>query len=93
MSNYFVILFTFLWQVSSLAFNTDTLDLDVVVLKSVLINQSNPALTVSKISYNENEIRPINFQDAIEFSSSVWITNSENQAKYNRISIRGFCDR
>jgi iron complex outermembrane receptor protein len=90
MSNYFVILFTFLSQVSSLAFNADTLDLDVVVLKSVLINQSNPALTVSKISYNENEIRPINFQDAIEFSSSVWITNTENQAQDNRMSIRGF---
>ena len=73
-----------------LAFNSDTLDLDTVVLKSVLINQDNPALTVSKISYNENEIRPINFQDAIEFSPSVWITNSENQAQDNRMSIRGF---
>ena len=79
-----------MFQVNLLAFNSDTLDLDTVVLKSVLINQDNPALTVSKISYNENEIRPINFQDAIEFSPSVWITNSENQAQDNRMSIRGF---
>ena len=90
MSKYFIILFAFLFQVNLLAFNSDTLDLDIIVLKSVLINQSNPALTVSKISYNENEIRPINFQDAIEFSPSVWITNSENQAQDNRMSIRGF---
>ena len=90
MSKYFIILFVFLFQVNLLAFNSDTLDLDIIVLKSVLINQSNPALTVSKISYNENEIRPINFQDAIEFSPSVWITNSENQAQDNRMSIRGF---
>ena len=90
MSKYFIILFAFLFQVNLLAFNSDTLDLDPIVLKSVLINQSNPALTVSKISYNENEIRPINFQDAIEFSPSVWITNSENQAQDNRMSIRGF---
>lgn len=90
MSKYFIILFSFLFQVNLLAFNSDTLDLDTVVLKSVLINQDNPALTVSKISYNENEIRPINFQDAIEFSPSVWITNSENQAQDNRMSIRGF---
>ena len=90
MSKYFVILFAFLFQVNLLAFNSDTLDLDPIELKSVLINQSNPALTVSKISYNANEIRPINFQDAIEFSPSVWITNSENQAQDNRMSIRGF---
>ena len=90
MSKYFIILFAYLFHVNLLAFNSDTLDLDVVVLKSVLINQSNPAVTVSNISYNENEIRPINFQDAIEFSPSVWITNSENQAQDNRMSIRGF---
>ena len=90
MSKYFIILFALLLQVNLLAFNPDTLNLDAVQLKSVLINQSNPALTVSKISYNDNEIRPINFQDAIEFSPSVWITNSENQAQDNRMSIRGF---
>ena len=90
MSKYFIILFTFLFQVNLFAIDTDTLELETVQLKSVLINQSNPALTVSKISYNENEIRPINFQDAIEFSPSVWITNSENQAQDNRMSIRGF---
>ena len=89
MSKYFIILFALLFQVNLLAFNPDTLNLDAVQLKSVLINQSNPALTVSKIAYNENEIRPINFQDAIEFSPSVWITNSENQAQDNRMSIRG----
>ena len=90
MSKYFIILFPFLFQVNLFAINSDTLDLDAIVLKSVLINQSNPALTVSKISYNENEIRPFNFQDAIEFSTSVWITNSENQAQDNRMSMRGF---
>ena len=90
MSKYFTILFIILSKVSSLAVNSDTLDLDVVVLKSALINQSNPALTISKISYNENQIGPINFHDAIDFSSSVWIVNSENQAQDNRMSIRGF---
>ena len=90
MSKYLTILFIILFKVSSLAVNSDTLDLDVVVLKSALINQSNPALTISKISHNENQIGPINFQDAIEFSPSVWIVNSENQAQDNRMSIRGF---
>ena len=90
MSKYFIILFALLFQVNLLGFNSDTLNLDAVQLKSVMINQSNPAVTVSKILYNENEIRPINFQDAIEFSPSVWITNSENQAQDNRMSIRGF---
>ena len=90
MSKYLIILFGLLFHVNLLAFNSDTLKLDAVQLKSVLINQGNPALTVSEISYNENEIRPINFQDAIEFSPSVWITNSENQAQDNRMSIRGF---
>ena len=90
MSKYFIILFALLFQVNLLGFNSDTLNLDAVQLKSVMINQSNPAVTVSKILYNENEIRPINFQDAIEFSPSVWVTNSENQAQDNRMSIRGF---
>ena len=90
MSKYFIILFALLFQVNLLGFNSDTLELETVQLKSVLINQSNPALTVSNISYKENEIRPINFQDAIEFSPSVWVTNSENQAQDNRMSIRGF---
>ena len=90
MSKFLIILFALLFQVNLLGFNSDTLNLDAVQLKSVMINQSNPAVTVSKILYNENEIRPINFQDAIEFSPSVWITNSENQAQDNRMSIRGF---
>ena len=72
------------------AFNLDTLILDQIVLKTPLINQTNPALTVSEISYSENEIRPINFQDAIDFSAGLWITNSENQAQDNRMAIRGF---
>ena len=72
------------------AFNSDTLILDQIVLKTPLINQTNPALTVSEISYSENEIRPINFQDAIDFSAGLWITNSENQAQDNRMAIRGF---
>ncbi len=49
MSKYFIILFALLFQVNLFAINSDTLDLDTVQLKSVLINQSNPALTVSKI--------------------------------------------
>ena len=72
------------------AFNSDTLVLDQIVLKTPLINQNNPALTVSEISYGENEISPINFQDAIDFSAGLWITNSENQAQDNRMAIRGF---
>ena len=55
-----------------------------------LLNQTNPALSVSEISYKQNEIRPINFQDAIDFSPGLWITNSENQAQDNRMAIRGF---
>jgi iron complex outermembrane receptor protein len=58
-----------------------------------LISQNNPALTVSEISFNESEIRPVNFQDAIDFSAGLWITNSENQAQDNRMSIRGFGSR
>ena len=62
----------------------------MVMLKSALINQANPALTVSEISYDEYQIRPVNFQDAIDFSAGLWITNSENQAQDNRMAIRGF---
>ncbi len=63
------------------------------MLKSALINQSNPALTVLEISYDENEIRPVDIKDAIDFSAGLWITNSENQAQDNRMSIRGFGSR
>ena len=84
-------LFTFfLLQTNVFAIQSDTLILDRVVLKSTLINQTNPALSVSEISYKQNEIRPINFQDAIDFSPGLWITNSENQAQDNRMAIRGF---
>jgi len=77
-------------QTSVFAIQSDTLNLDEVVLKSSLINEKNPALTVTKISYRENKIKPVNFQDAIDFSAGLWITNSENQAQDNRMSIRGF---
>ena len=86
----FVLLASSLFFLNALAFKSDTLNLDQIILKSPLINQNNPALTVSEISYNENEIRPINFQDAIDFSAGLWITNSENQAQDNRMAIRGF---
>ena len=79
-----------LLQTNLFALQSDTLNLEEVVLKSALINQSNPALTVSEISYDENQIRPVNFQDAIDFSAGLWITNSENQAQDNRMAIRGF---
>ena len=81
-------LFTFfLLQTNVFAIQSDTLRLGEIVLKSSLINQSNPALSVSEISYTENEIKPVNFQDAIDFSAGLWITNSENQAQDNRMSI------
>ena len=80
----------FFIQINVFAIQSDTLNLDEVVLKSALINQANPALTVSEISYDEYEIRPVNFQDAIDFSAGLWITNSENQAQDNRMAIRGF---
>ena len=87
----FLVLFPFLLlQINVFAIQSDTLNLDEVVLKSALINQSNPALTVSEISYDENEIRPVDFKDAIDFSAGLWITNSENQAQDNRMAIRGF---
>ena len=90
----FLVLFTFLLlQINVFAIQSDTLSLDEIVLKSTLINQSNPALSVSEISYTENEIKPVNFQDAIDFSAGLWITNSENQAQDNRMSIRGFGSR
>ena len=79
-----------LLQTNSFAVESDTLNLDEIILKSVLINQSNPALTVSEISYDEYQIKPVNFQDAIDFSAGLWITNSENQAQDNRMAIRGF---
>ena len=85
------ILFTlFIMQTNLFAIQSDTLNLEEVVLKSALINQSNPALTVSEISYDEYQIKPVNFQDAIDFSAGLWITNSENQAQDNRMAIRGF---
>ena len=80
----------FFIQINVFAIQSDTLSLDEVVLKSALINQTNPALSVSEISYNQSEIKPANFQDAIDFSSGLWITNSENQAQDNRMAIRGF---
>ena len=79
-----------LLQANLFALQSDTLNLDEVMLKSALINQANPALTVSEISYAEYQIRPVNFQDAIDFSAGLWITNSENQAQDNRMAIRGF---
>ena len=86
----FILLSALMFFLNVSAFNSDTLVLDQIVLKTPLINQNNPALTVSEISYMENEIRPINFQDAIDFSAGLWITNSENQAQDNRMAIRGF---
>ena len=93
MSRHFFLFAFFLLQTNVFASQLDTLSLDEVVLKSTLINQSNPALSVSAISYKENEIKPVNFQDAIDFSAGLWITNSENQAQDNRMSIRGFGSR
>ena len=90
MNRFFTILTLLLSQTNVFAIQTDTLNLEEVVLKSALINQSNPALTVSEISYDEYQIRPVNFQDAIDFSAGLWITNSENQAQDNRMAIRGF---
>ena len=90
MSKLFIFSFTVLLQTNLFALQSDTLNLDEVILKSALINQANPALTVSEISYDEYEIKPVNFQDAIDFSSGLWITNSENQAQDNRMAIRGF---
>ena len=80
----------FFIQINVFAIQSDTLNLDEVVVKSALINQTNPALSVSEISYNQSEIKPVNFQDAIDFSAGLWITNSENQAQANRMAIRGF---
>ena len=74
-------------QTNLFAIQSDTLNLDEVMLKSALINQANPALTVSEISYDEYQIRAVNFQDAIDFSAGLWITNSENQAQDNRMAI------
>ena len=90
MNRFFTILTLLLSQTNIFAIQSDTLNLEEVVLKSALINQANPALTVSEISYDEYEIRAVNFQDAIDFSAGLWITNSENQAQDNRMAIRGF---
>ena len=90
MIRFFTILTLLLSQTNVFAIQSDTLNLEEVVLKSALINQSNPALTVSEISYDEYQIKPVNFQDAIDFSAGLWITNSENQAQDNRMAIRGF---
>ncbi|GIR95308.1 MAG: TonB-dependent receptor [Paracoccaceae bacterium] len=90
MTRLFIILTLLLSQTNVFAIQSDTLNLEEVVLKSALINQSNPALTVSEISYDEYQIKPVNFQDAIDFSAGLWITNSENQAQDNRMAIRGF---
>ena len=90
MTRFFALLTLLLSQTNMLAIQSDTLNLEEVVLKSALINQSNPALTVSEISYDEYQIKPVNFQDAIDFSAGLWITNSENQAQDNRMAIRGF---
>jgi len=90
MSRVFILLALLLSQTNVFAIQSDTLNLEEVVLKSALINQSNPALTVSEISYDEYQIKPVNFQDAIDFSAGLWITNSENQAQDNRMAIRGF---
>ena len=72
----FILFALLLSQTNVFAIQSDTLNLDEVVLKSALINQSNPALTVSEISYDEYQIKPVNFQDAIDFSAGLWITNS-----------------
>ena len=90
MNKFFTILTLLLSQTNVFAIQSDTLNLEEVVLKSALINQSNPALTVSEISYDEFQIKPVNFQDAIDFSAGLWITNSENQAQDNRMAMRGF---
>jgi len=90
MSRAFILLTLFILQTNLFAIQSDTLNLEVVVLKSALINESNPALSISEISYNEYQIQPVNFQDAIDFSAGLWITNSENQAQDNRMAIRGF---
>ena len=85
-----VLLVTLLFFLNVSAFKSDTISLDQILLKSPLINQNNPALTVSEISYDEYEIKAVNFQDAIDFSAGLWITNNENQAQDNRMAIRGF---
>ena len=62
-----VLLVISMFFLNASAFKSDTLNLDQILLKSPLINQNNPALTVSEISYDEYEIKPVNFQDAIDF--------------------------
>ena len=49
----FLVLFAFLLlQINVFAIQSDTLNLDEVMLKSALINETNPALTVSEISHD-----------------------------------------
>ena len=80
MTRFFAILTLLLFQTNVFAIQSDTLNLEEVFLKSTLINQSNPALTVSEISYDEYQIKPVNFQDAIDFSAGLWITNSRKSS-------------
>ena len=75
MSRAFILLTLFILQTNLFAIQSDTLNLEMVVLKSALINESNPALSISEISYDEYQIKPVNFQDAIDFSAGLWITN------------------
>ena len=56
MSRYLVLFIFLILQINVFALQLDTLSLDEVVLKSTLINQTNPALSVSEISYNEYQI-------------------------------------
>ena len=51
MSRNIVLCALLLLQINVFAIQQDTLILDEVVLKSTLINQANPALSVSEISY------------------------------------------
>ena len=50
----FILLAALMFFFNVSASNSDTLVLDQIVLKTPLINQNNPALTVSEISYGEN---------------------------------------
>ena len=59
MSRILVSFIFLLLQINLFAIQSDTLSLDEVVLKSTLINQTNPAISVSEISYSENEIKPV----------------------------------
>ena len=56
-----------LLQTNLFALQSDTLNLDEIMLKSALINQANPALTVSEISYGEYGIKAVNFKMQLIF--------------------------